>query len=79
MPKLLGNSKNFQEGFITLSAVFHEILFVLQASWRHANVVLEYSGKHTLTIVMGFMRMLEICSFISKKYLHPPKRFLENR
>ncbi len=47
MPKLLGNSKNFQEGFITLSAVFDGILFVLQASWRHANVVLEYSGKHT--------------------------------
>jgi hypothetical protein len=45
MPNLLEDAYNHREGLATGSAVLKRNLFILQASWRHANVVEEYSQR----------------------------------
>jgi hypothetical protein len=45
IPNLLRYTWYLVEGLATESIVLREILFILQASCRHANIVEEYSQK----------------------------------
>jgi hypothetical protein len=56
MPRLLGDSQNSPKVFAALSAVPPRNLFVLQASWGHAYILLEYSQKMLIT-VCSYSRM----------------------
>jgi hypothetical protein len=54
--KHLGDSKNVREG---LATEFAEILFILQASWRHANIGEEYSQRTADSVANPSLRTVD--------------------